>query len=46
MCNLRPYNLGARARAALAAEDKSSLLPTLVALLERGSAVLRGRGGR
>ena len=36
-------DLGARARAALAAEDKSSLLPTLVTLLERGSAVLRGK---
>ena len=37
-------DLGARARAALAAEDKSgSLLPTLVGLLERGSAVLRGK---
>ena len=36
-------DLGARARAALAAEDKSSLLPTLVSLLERGSAVLRGK---
>jgi serine/threonine-protein kinase ULK4 len=32
-------DLGARARAALAAEDKSLLLPTLVALLERGGAV-------
>ena len=33
-------DLGARARAALASDDKSSLLPTLVLLLERGSAVL------
>ena len=36
-------DLGARARAALAAEDNRGLLPTLVALLERGSAVLRGK---
>ena len=36
-------DLGARARAALASDDKSSLLPTLVLLLERGSAVLRGK---
>ena len=36
-------DLGARARASLAAEDNRSLLPTLVSLLERGSAVLRGK---
>ena len=38
-----PRPSGARARAALAAEDKTALLPTLVGLLERGSAVLRGK---
>ena len=36
-------DLGARARASLASEDNRMLLPTLVSLLERGSAVLRGK---